>query len=837
MRPAAGVIGARFLGDLIGDGDVIAADMGGTTFKVGVIQNGQLEQAREPRVDRFHHVAPRIEAVSIGAGGGSVVSVDPRTRLPQVGPRSAGARPGPVCYGQGGTEPRLTDVMLPIGHMDPGQFLGGSNTLDRAAAERALGEQVAEPPGLSVEAAAIGIHRIASAWITDLIREITVERGLDPRDFVLHAFGGSCGMLSAAVGEEPSVRRAVIPRTASVDCAFGPVSVDIAHEHAVTATLPADAPAGTIDAIFAGMETRGRAQRAAEGVSGDRVRREWSVDLRCSRQVHEVTTPVAAPAPLDEAGVARLVDDFEALCERKCGTGSAFREAGIEMTMFRLTARGLMPRPALHPRGRGACRLRRADRPAAGVRCDLGREGRGRHPGFHPPRPGHGGRGAGGDPHPDHHHRPAPRPPRPAWTGGAPSCWAAMPEARPHSARPDAEGGPAVDPMTFPIIRHRLFRILDEMVITLKHVSGSAITNEGHDLMVSLCRADGTLLMGGVGVLHHLTSAAEACKAIIRRFAGDVHEGDVLLPNDPCTAALHASDIYRVAPISGGADPLRRPAGRLGGLFRARRRRRRRQPGRLCPAGARHLLRRVLVARDEADGPRHAAPRRAGHDPEHGPLARDGDARPALDDRLLQRGARPDAGADRQVRPRDGRCRLRAAARPAAGRGGRRGLRHGGRRGRAAALLLPGKRHSARDRDGHGGRPAAGRPAGRGVMAKKPASRPAPSLGGLGAPLRQLRLERGWSPGALSAASGVPPSTISTIETGQMRPSLVHAINLAGAIGANLGFLPDRDARRSAPFAVVRAGHRSPLDLPEMARAFRTGTATSSPAGSRRGWA
>jgi len=108
---------------------------------------------------------------------------------------------------------------------------------------------------------------------------------------------------------------------------------------------------------------------------------------------------------------------------------------------------------------------------------------------------------------------------------------------------------PDMDPMTFSIIRHRLFRIVDEAVITLKHVSGSAITNEGHDLMVSLYRADGTLLMGGVGFLHHLTSAAEACKSIIRRFEGDIHEGDVFLLNDPYTAALHTSDVYLVAPI------------------------------------------------------------------------------------------------------------------------------------------------------------------------------------------------------------------------------------------------------------------------------------------------
>jgi N-methylhydantoinase A len=351
--PAAGVIGARFLGDLMGDGDVIAADMGGTTFKVGVIQNGQLEYAREPMVDRFHYVAPKIEVVSIGAGGGSIVAVDPRTRLPMVGPRSAGARPGPICYGQGGEEPTLTDVMLLIGYMDPGQFLGGTIMLDRAKAEHIFQETVAGPLGLSVEEAAIGIYRIASAQITDLIREITVERGLDPRDFVLHSFGGTCGMLAAAFGEELSVRRVVIPYTASVNCAFGLVSADIAHEYAVTQTLPADTPAERINALFAPMEAQARKQLAAEGVTGDRMRMEWSVDLRYSRQVHEVTTQVSAPSPLDAAGLSRLINDFEALYERKYGKGSAYREAGIEMTMFRLTARGLMPRPSLPEEAEG----------------------------------------------------------------------------------------------------------------------------------------------------------------------------------------------------------------------------------------------------------------------------------------------------------------------------------------------------------------------------------------------------------------------------------------------------------------------------------------------------
>lgn len=352
--PAAGVIGATFLGDLMGDTEIIAADMGGTTFKVGVIQGGELEYAREPLVDRFHYVAPKIDVVSIGAGGGSIVQLDPKTRLPTVGPRSAGARPGPICYGLGGTEPTLTDVMLLIGYMEPDHFLRGSMTLDRENARRIFKEKIADPLGVTVEEAAIGIYRIAAAQITDLIRTITVERGLDPRDFVLHAFGGTCGMLASAFGEELGVRRIVIPYTASVNCAFGLVTADVRHEYSTTTTLPADASPEEVNAIFAPLTERARKQLEAEGFTGAATRFDWSVDLRYRRQVHEVTTPVRASTPLDRDGLAGLIDDFESLYERKFGKGSAYREAGIEMTMFRLTASGLMPRPQLPKEAEGS---------------------------------------------------------------------------------------------------------------------------------------------------------------------------------------------------------------------------------------------------------------------------------------------------------------------------------------------------------------------------------------------------------------------------------------------------------------------------------------------------
>ncbi len=352
--PVAGLIGSRYLGEVMGDRDIIAADMGGTTFKVGVIRDGELEYDREPLVNRYHYVAPKIEVVSIGAGGGSIVSLEEGTRVPRVGPRSAGARPGPVCYAQGGTEPTLTDVMLLAGYMDPQRFLGGSLRLDADGARRAFAAQIAKPLGMSVEEAAFGIFRIAAAQVSDLIHEITVERGLDPRDFVLHAFGGTCGMLAAVFAEELHVRRLVVPYTASVNCAFGLAAADVVHEHATSANLLLPVPAAEVNALFTPMADAAAARLREEGFGADRIEVQWSAGLRYARQVHEVVTPVRGRLPLDEAGLAQLADDFEALYERRYGKGSAYRGAGIELVQCRVSARGRMPRPALTPVPLGA---------------------------------------------------------------------------------------------------------------------------------------------------------------------------------------------------------------------------------------------------------------------------------------------------------------------------------------------------------------------------------------------------------------------------------------------------------------------------------------------------
>ena len=345
--PVAGLIGSRFLGELLDQPDIIAVDMGGTTSKVGVIQDGALDYVREPMVNRYHYLAPKIEVVSIGAGGGSIIALESGSQVPTVGPQSAGSRPGPVCYGSGGTDPTLTDVMLLVGYMHPGYFLGGDIALDVDAARRVFAQTIAEPLGMSVEEAAFGIYRIACSQMTDLIHEITVERGLDPREFVLHAFGGTCPMLAGVFAAELSVNRIVVPYTASVNCAFGMAASDVVHEYQSTALVPLPAPAEQLNAQFAPMLTAARDALEGEGFAADHIRLDCAAGMRYGLQVHELITPINADPPLMDVDVDHLIDAFEGLYEQRYGKGSAYRDAGVELTQFRVTARGLMERPNL----------------------------------------------------------------------------------------------------------------------------------------------------------------------------------------------------------------------------------------------------------------------------------------------------------------------------------------------------------------------------------------------------------------------------------------------------------------------------------------------------------
>ena len=347
--PAAGMVGAQYLAAAMGDRNVIAADMGGTTFKVGVIEDGRFDYAREPMVDRYHYTAPKIDLVSIGAGGGSIVGVDPRVNRPVVGPASAGANPGPICYGLGGTEPTLTDVAALLGYMDPDTFLGGKVTLDIARTRTIFEQKVARPLKMSVEEAALGIYRVAVARIADLIRKVTVERGLDPREFALQSFGGSGGLFAGSYARDLAIRRVIVPRTAAVLCAFGMVASDVLHDSSIVRAMPTPADPDDVNALLAPMAEQALRQLKAEGFSADKVEFEWIVEMRYGRQVHQASTPLRGQLPVTTAMLADLQTDFEQLYEQRYGRGSSYRAAGIELVTFRLKARGLMSKLSMEP--------------------------------------------------------------------------------------------------------------------------------------------------------------------------------------------------------------------------------------------------------------------------------------------------------------------------------------------------------------------------------------------------------------------------------------------------------------------------------------------------------
>ncbi len=346
--PAAGVVGSKFIADLIGEPNVLATDMGGTTFKVSLVRGGLIERDYQPVFEQYSILAPKIWVASIGAGGGSIAWIDDKSGLLKVGPQGAGAAPGPVAYGLGGTEPTVCDADVVLGYLNPGYFLGGRMTLDKDAATAAIEERIAKPLDMTTVQAAGGIFRIINAHMSDLIRRCTVERGHDPREFAMVAIGGSAPVHAARCALQLGVRKVVIPLTASVHAATGLISADVTYEYGMSdhAVVPLD-PAR----LNAGFDQL--CSRAAEDLGNAGFQKEdtvilRSVDMRYRYQVNELNVPVSAFGPLQEAELEQLYSRFDELYEQSFGKESGYPEAGKEMLSLRVTAIGKLAKPAVH---------------------------------------------------------------------------------------------------------------------------------------------------------------------------------------------------------------------------------------------------------------------------------------------------------------------------------------------------------------------------------------------------------------------------------------------------------------------------------------------------------
>ena len=357
--PAAGVIAAAHLGQARGYDQVISFDMGGTTAKAGLIQGGAPSVTKDYEVGTTAQTGvgatrgagypirtPVIDLVEIGAGGGSIAWVDPGGIL-RVGPQSAGADPGPVCYGQGGTQPTVTDANLVLGRLNPNYFLGGEIALDPTAAQRAIEQHCAQPLGMDLVEAAHGIVEIANTAMVNALRLVSVQRGYDPRDFALVAFGGAGPAHANRLAALTEIPVAIIPQSPGTASALGLLVTDLKHDYATTHIQRLDQVVPqALEQTFRDLEAQGRETLGREGMAEAAMDFRRQADLRYVGQSHELTLPLTTetlgPAQLDQ-----LLEQFHRTHDRAYGFSAP--EEDVELVSVRLSAIGQIAKPELAP--------------------------------------------------------------------------------------------------------------------------------------------------------------------------------------------------------------------------------------------------------------------------------------------------------------------------------------------------------------------------------------------------------------------------------------------------------------------------------------------------------
>jgi N-methylhydantoinase A len=354
--PAAGVVGAQALARRIGLGKLITFDMGGTTAKASIVEDGEVSRAAEYHVGGgimhgsrlltgagYLLRVPAIDLAEVGAGGGSLVWIDPGGSL-QVGPRSAGASPGPLCYDLGGSEPTITDANVILGYLNPTRLAGGAVKLNAARAHEVFEQKVARPLGIPLVEAAHGAYLITASNMMRAIRAVSSERGRDPREYALFAFGGNGPLFAAGMAEQLEMRRIVVPPAPGLFSSFGLLYANVEHHYVRTwrrLVREAD-PAGLGD-LLDRMEEGAREQLASEGFTDDHMRLRRSADCRYQGQSFELTVPIA-DGTSNAGTLSALAEAFGQEHERTYGHRAGAEEP-IEIVSLRVVAQGLSDRP------------------------------------------------------------------------------------------------------------------------------------------------------------------------------------------------------------------------------------------------------------------------------------------------------------------------------------------------------------------------------------------------------------------------------------------------------------------------------------------------------------
>ncbi|SEA86685.1 hydantoinase/oxoprolinase family protein [Variovorax sp. YR216] len=349
--PAAGVMGSIAVGKQRGESNILSVDIGGTSFDVGAIVQGSPMMRQSIDLAGADISVPSIDVASIGAGGGSIASAEFGDMA--VGPQSAGANPGPACYGRGGKRPTSTDADLALGVLDPDYFIGGRMRLNKDLAETAIREHVAEPLGLSVRAAAWGIREVLDNKMADLLRRVTIERGHDPRDFVLYANGGAGPSHAWVLARELGLDKFVVPAAATAQSAFGTANSALGftvtkpfYLRLTGRTEPTPASLDALGNTLYGAVADARAALAQADASD--LECGVSIAIRYRGQAHHLDVPLR---DLDPNGGFALkdyrgaIESFEQSYEALFGRGAGSRDAGFELLSIRVIGRGLLPVP------------------------------------------------------------------------------------------------------------------------------------------------------------------------------------------------------------------------------------------------------------------------------------------------------------------------------------------------------------------------------------------------------------------------------------------------------------------------------------------------------------
>jgi N-methylhydantoinase A len=324
------------------DGNVITIDMGGTSFDVCLIRQGRPAMSRSIQVEFQPIGVSGVEVQSIGAGGGSIAWIDTGGAL-RVGPQSAGAKPGPACYGAGGQEPTVTDANVVLGYLSPQAFLGGRRTLRDDLSEQAVASRVGGKLGLDTLQAAAGIIEVVNANMVGGIRSVSVERGIDPRGFMLVSGGGAGGLHAARLARQLGMRQVMVPPEASTFCAFGMTVTDVRHDytlshHALSSTMDIS----ELDAPFAELEREARERLRRDGFKDEQIRLERSVDARYRNQVHELTIPIPSSEGYGPADLDTIVETFHE--EHHSQFTYSLPDVPVEFLHWRLSAVAVSPR-------------------------------------------------------------------------------------------------------------------------------------------------------------------------------------------------------------------------------------------------------------------------------------------------------------------------------------------------------------------------------------------------------------------------------------------------------------------------------------------------------------